>query len=52
MRHDDLHTIADDMMPSLPPCPSDLGFPFRARVLDEFDKIPRYLEQGFLEEIR
>jgi uncharacterized SAM-binding protein YcdF (DUF218 family) len=24
---------------------------FRARVLSEFDKIPRYLAQGFLEEI-
>jgi uncharacterized SAM-binding protein YcdF (DUF218 family) len=24
---------------------------FRARVLNEFDKIPRYLSQGFLEEI-
>ena len=25
--------------------------PFRSRVLGEFDKIPRYLEQGFLHEI-
>lgn len=24
---------------------------FRARVLDEFDKIPGYLSKGFLEEI-
>lgn len=31
MRHDDLHAIADYIMPSLPPSPSDLGFLFGTR---------------------
>jgi uncharacterized SAM-binding protein YcdF (DUF218 family) len=53
MRHDDLQKIADYMMPSFPPSPSDLGFIFGTRhgVLEFCEAAHDLWQQGMFKRL-